>query len=65
MADLPQLPTVTGHADGFALRFGGEVIDVFPSLLGASAGRNAAKDALAMLAACLAMAPSNTDRKAA
>ena len=65
MSPLPLMPDLTGHADGFALRWGGEVVEVFPSLLGAIAGRLAAGVALKDLTACLAAAPSNTNRKAA
>ena len=65
MSPLPLSPEVTGHPDGFALRWGGEVVEVFPSLLGAIAGRLACYCALAELAECLAAAPSNTNRKAA
>ncbi|RAK68782.1 hypothetical protein [Phenylobacterium kunshanense] len=48
---------LTGHRDGFALRFGDEEVAVYPDFDGVSAGLRAAREAMAMLAACLAMAP--------
>lgn len=40
---------ITGALDGFAVRWGGEVVDVFPSLMGAIAGRFIAQNALHLL----------------
>lgn len=48
---------LTGHRDGFALRFGDEEVAVYPDFDGVSAGFRVAREAMAMLAACLAMAP--------
>lgn len=62
-APLPALPDINGHLHGFALTWGGEEVAAFPTWDGATAGRRAAKDALAMLAACLASA--NAERGAA
>jgi len=47
---------VTGHADGFALRELGtdELHGSFPNMHAAIAARDAAREALAQLAACLA-----------
>lgn len=44
---------VTGHPDGICLRFGGEVIEVFPALIGAMRGQLTATEALVMLSNCL------------
>lgn len=57
--------TVNTHFDGYVLRFDGQQVDVFPTLSAASVARHTARDAIAMLAECLAAAPSNTNRKAA
>lgn len=54
LGPLPALPDITPHIDGFALRFGGEVVAIYPTPSGASFGRQLAKEANAMLAACLA-----------
>ena len=43
----------TGHPDGFCLRFGGEVVEVFPSFIGVKKGKLIADEALTMLADCL------------
>ena len=48
-------PHVTASRDGFALRFGGEVVAEYPGLLGAKAGRDAAKASLDLLDDTLAM----------
>ena len=40
---------LTGHPHGFAIRFGGEVVDVFPTWDGAVAGLRAARAAMAQL----------------
>lgn len=46
--------TLTGHMDGHALRFGGEEVAVYPTFEGAANGLRIGREALAMLAACLA-----------
>lgn len=45
---------ITSHMDGFALWFDGALVDVFPTLDGAANGRRMAREANAILAACLA-----------
>ena len=40
---------ITGHLDGFAIRFGGEVVEIYPTLKGAEDGRRAARAALEQL----------------
>lgn len=47
----------SGHPDGFCLRFGDEVVVTSPDFEGVQASFKAGKEALAMLAACLATAP--------
>lgn len=54
MREPPAFLTITGHLDGYALLFGGVLVDVFPTLDGAVRGRAAAKEARSMLAATLA-----------
>lgn len=51
--DTPAL-NLRGHADGFALEWMGEPIDIFPDFEGASEGFRLAKRANAMLAETLA-----------
>lgn len=48
---------LTGHRDGFALWLGNEELATYPDFEGAQVGYRSGKDALAMLAACVAMAP--------
>lgn len=54
MNALPLLPDLTGHLDGHALRWGGEVVQAYPTMAAACVGRQTAQEALAMLAATLA-----------
>jgi len=44
---------VTGHPDGIAIRYGGEVVEVYPAFLAAKTGLLIARDALVMLSDCL------------
>lgn len=44
---------VTGHPHGYCIRFGGEVVDVFPTLSDVAAGLVPARNARRMLAECL------------
>lgn len=39
----------TAHRDGYAIWFGGEVVDVFPAFLGAHQGMKAAREAMRLL----------------
>lgn len=56
----PQL-VASGHRDGFCLRFGDEVVATSPDYEGVQEGYRAGKEALAMLASCLATAPGRED----
>lgn len=46
---MTAVPTLTAHPDGFCLRFGAEVIAVFPTLARATAALAAARAAAAWL----------------
>lgn len=46
--------TVNTHPDGYVLRLDGQQVEVFSRLTEASLARHTAREALAMLAACLA-----------
>jgi hypothetical protein len=48
----------TGHPNGYAIKLGAQVEAVIPTFAEAGATMTAAREANAMLAACLAMAPS-------
>jgi hypothetical protein len=40
---------ITGHLDGFAVRYDGAEVAVYPTLMGAETGRTVAREALAQL----------------
>lgn len=60
MQFVPRRPTVTGHVDGLALRMGAEVVVSGDEVTVVTAFR-AAREGLAMLAACLANARTQGD----
>lgn len=44
---------MTGHIDGFCISYGGGVVEVFPSFVGAKKAKLIADEALVMLSDCL------------
>lgn len=61
MTTITPILNCTAHANGVALWWAGEIVEVFPNWWDASAARNAAAQANRMLDALISPAPTTRD----